>query len=274
MKLENRLFFFNIQFKQNRRSWLYIHFYSYFKAVTPASRKEVGGKITVRKGEIAQQQKTDGDISLAFERNGNWMFFPFFPPSPLSNASVFPHLFFPITICSSPLLKFWHRSLSLNKDDDKNLKPIPIWKGTLCQIPLPSVHVSRGEEHGCADPANSPLLFSLRGGHGEPCFLQHHQEGPQDHEALSFCSVILLPQPFLCGRARYSGFDTGNVSNRGSAAADAHGIDCPCRIQLLHACTAAICPSGLSCTPKGLETCLSTIQRTSLIPKHIFLCLA
>lgn len=45
------------------------------------------------------------------------------PPTHPSNASVFPHLFFPITVCSSPLPKFWHHSLSLNKDDDKNLKP-------------------------------------------------------------------------------------------------------------------------------------------------------
>lgn len=54
-------------------------------------------------------------------------------------------LFFPIyfflSLCSSPRLKFWHGSLSLNREDNKNLKPIPVWKGCLCQIPLPSVDV-------------------------------------------------------------------------------------------------------------------------------------
>ena len=85
--------------------------------------------------------------------------FPCFAPSPLPNASVFPHLFFPVTICSSPLLKFWLCSLSLNKDD-KSLKPVPIWKGTLCLIPLPSVRVPRVEERGWAGTATSPLLFS------------------------------------------------------------------------------------------------------------------
>ena len=97
---------------------------------------------------------------------------------------------------------------------------------------------------------------------------------PNAMPAVSFCSVILPPQPFLCGRARYGGLDTGNVSNHGSAAADAHQIDRPCSIQLLHACTVAICPSGLSCTPTCLETHLNTIQSTSLIPKYIFVCFA
>lgn len=35
-------FFFNVQFKQNRRNYLRNPFYSYFKAVTAASRGEMG----------------------------------------------------------------------------------------------------------------------------------------------------------------------------------------------------------------------------------------
>lgn len=100
------------------------------------------------------------------------------PPSLLSNASVFPHLFFPFTVCSSPRLKFWHSSLSLNRDDDKNLKPIPIRKGTLCQIPLPSLDILGGEVHGCVDADSSLLLFhsttrnGLRSMGAQDCSLQ------------------------------------------------------------------------------------------------------
>lgn len=72
------------------------------------------------------------------------------------------------------------------------------------------------------------------------------------------CSAILPPQTFLCGRARYCG-QLWVCSGQ---------TDWLCS-ELLHPCTMAICPSGVSCTPRSLEKHLGTFQSTS-IPKHIF----
>lgn len=81
------------------------------------------GEITVRKGESSATKDRWGYISglrKKWKLNVLSLLSP--PPRP-PNASGFPHLFFPIAVCSSLLLKFWHDSLSLNKDDNKNLKP-------------------------------------------------------------------------------------------------------------------------------------------------------
>lgn len=55
MTLRN-CFFFNVQFKQNRRKYLRNPFYSYFKAVTAASREEMG-ETAVRKGDTATKDR-------------------------------------------------------------------------------------------------------------------------------------------------------------------------------------------------------------------------
>lgn len=181
------------------------------------------------------------------------MFFYFPLPSVLSNASVFPHLFFPFTMCSSPRLKFWHSSLSLNREDDKNLKPIPIWKGTLCQTPLPSVDVLGGGVHGSVDTDSSLLLFYTPQGMASGS-QEHSPAEPKAMPALSFCLL--------------SHFSVVAMGSYGSAVANTpKWLSLQC--ELLYPCTVAICSSGVSCTPKSLETHLSTIQSTS-VPKHIF----
>lgn len=216
------------------------------------------GKIAVEEKET-QQQKTAGNISLAFERNGNWMFFYFPPPSLLSNASVFPYLFFPFTMCSSPRLKFWHSSLSLNREDDKNLKPIPIWKGTFCQTLAPSVDVLGGDVHGYVDTDSSLLLSysSTRNGLRFRGARDHSPAEPNAMPALSFCPL-----------SHFSVVGAGTMGSCGPAVANTpNWLSLQC--ELLHPCTVAISSSGASCTPESLETHLSTIQSTS-IPKHIF----
>lgn len=161
-------------------------------------------------------------------------------------------------MCSSPRLKFWHSSLSLNKDDDKNLKPIPIWKGTLCQIPLPSVDVLGRDVRGCADAVSSLLLFhSTRNGLSSM--------GAQDHSL-----QLTQKQCLLCHFAS-SAIPVWQGQVLWAAVGlqwPTHQTDWLCS-ELLHPCTVAICPSGVSCTPKSLEKHLSTFQSTS-IPKHIF----
>lgn len=137
------------------------------------------------------------------------------PPPPLSHASVFPHLFFPIAFCSSPLLKFWHCSLCLNKEDDKNLKPVPIWKGTLCQIPLPlsawvkrqrSIAVQTLPAHcwssPCAVGMESPVSYSTTGNSLRFVGAQKHSPAiPNAMPALSFCllSCFSVAEPGTVG---------------------------------------------------------------------------
>lgn len=160
-------------------------------------------------------------------------------------------------MCSSPRLKFWHSSLSLNRDDDKNRKPIPIWKGTLCQIPLSSVDVLGGEVHGCADADSSLLLFhnTTRNGLSSVVAQDHSLQLTQRQCLLCHFASSAIPLwqgqvPRAAGGLQWPTYQT----------------DWLCSLSY---CTVAICPSGVSCTPKSLEKHLSTFQSTS-IPKHIF----
>lgn len=248
------LFFFSGTHSSSKtRILLYINFYSYFKAATTASSEDMGGKITVRKGEIPQQEKTHGDTSLAFEIQ-KWKLdvlslLPPPPPpaSPLSNASVFPHLFFPITICSSALLKFWHCSLSLNKAQDKNIKPIPIWKGT-------SSSASRSTS------GNSTGALASR---------------PKCNQCLS---VVLLCHSASSDISLWQG-QVRWAWRRECEKPWVHSSWCTLNWpSLQHIVTARLPCGGL---PEWSVLCSSvfknlpaTIQITFKIPKHIFLCFA
>lgn len=98
------IFFFNVQFKQNRKNYLCNPFYSYIKAVTAASREEIGESRSEKRRHSNKRQmgiclwplkEMETGCSFTSPR-------PHFYPILL----FFPHLFFPFTMCFSPCLKF------------------------------------------------------------------------------------------------------------------------------------------------------------------------
>lgn len=149
--------------------------------------------------------------------------FPSFPP----------HLY-PMLLCFS-LFIFSYHDLFLStgqtltscpqlKQRQQKSRPIPNWKETLCQIPLPLQTYPEAEKHGCAYSAILVLLLSPCLRHGNSWFPQDHWEQIQVMEALASHSrssecFVLLPlkpvssnKPTATGRARYSGLDTGSMS--------------------------------------------------------------
>lgn len=207
MTLRNWIFFFfNVQFKKNRRKYLHNPLYSYLKAVTAASREEMGGNSSEKRRHSSKIQMgiylwplKEMETGCSFT-SPRLLFYPmllFFP------------IYFFLSLCVPLHVSNSHSSLSLNRENDKNLKPIPIWKGTLCQTPLPSVDVLGGEVHGCVDTDSSLLFFhsttrnSLR-------FM-----GAQDHSLqLTQRQCLLCPfsSPALAG--------PGTMGSCGSAVAN------------------------------------------------------
>lgn len=120
-------------------------------------------------------------------------------------------------------------SLCLNREDDKNLKPIPIWKGTLCQTPFPSVDVLGREVHGCADIDSSLLLFYSTT-RNDLKFT-----GAQDH---SPAEPKAMPPLWFCLLSHFSMVGPSTMGSCGSGVANTP--NCLCSLSY---CTPALWPS-------------------------------